>query len=547
MKINSLISEESERKLLLEKSHLISDALKQMKPKKRDALYDTVSDMYLNGPQELSEHLALLIRSFLRHGQIPEVLISCVLRPLVKNKFDDITESTNYRAIAGGCLILKLIDQIFLILEGSKLNFDQLQFAYQKNNSTTMCSWMVTSVIEHYLNDGSRVFGASMDMSKAFDMVDWNFLFSDLLKRRVDPMFLRLMIYIYEHQKCSVKWGESNSSSFGVKNGVRQGGVSSAVLFGVYINDLIVELRSSKLGCTIFGEYCGVFVFADDLFLLSASRNGLQCMVNLCNKFVQRRNLKFWTNRNPLKSKTKCIVFDKKIRCEPLKIKLNGDLLPWVHEVTHLGCTLESDNKMKKDMIIKRCIFNNRVNSLLQEFNTSSPAVLMKCVGSYTTSFVGSQIWDLNSDGCNKLYRSWNVLIRNVYRLDRRTHRCLIEPISKALHLKTSLCSRFLKFALKILDSDKFIVRFLGKLTVEDLRTTFGRNMRNISNACNVSQDKLSPAIVKTHMKYFDAQFEDKWKISICDELFGVKNNETVLEGLTSEEIEYMFHYVCIN
>ena len=125
-------------------------------------------------------------------------------------------------------------------------------------------------------------------MSKAFDIVNWSILFSDLLKRNVDPIFLRLMAYTYESQLCSVQWGEAKSSSFTVQNGVRQGGVSSAILFGVYINDLIEELRKSKVGCTLFGEYLGVFVFADDVILLSASRNGLQFMVDVCNKFVRR-------------------------------------------------------------------------------------------------------------------------------------------------------------------------------------------------------------------------------------------------------------------
>ena len=39
-----------------------------------------------------------------------------------------------------------------------------------------------------------------MDMSKAFDMVEWSELFQTLLKRNVDPLFLRLILFIYQHQ-----------------------------------------------------------------------------------------------------------------------------------------------------------------------------------------------------------------------------------------------------------------------------------------------------------------------------------------------------------
>ena len=56
-------------------------------------------------------------------------ILLCTLLPLVKDKFGDITRSTNYRAIAGGCLMLKLLDIVILILEGDKLTFSELQFS----------------------------------------------------------------------------------------------------------------------------------------------------------------------------------------------------------------------------------------------------------------------------------------------------------------------------------------------------------------------------------------------------------------------------------
>ena len=75
------------------------------------------------------------------------------------------------------------------------------------------------------------VFGCAMDLSKAFDMVDWTELFSSLRDRQVDPLFLRLLLFVYMHQQCDVKWNNARSVKFMVKNGVRQGAVSSPVLF----------------------------------------------------------------------------------------------------------------------------------------------------------------------------------------------------------------------------------------------------------------------------------------------------------------------------
>ena len=268
----------------------------------------------------------------------------------MKDNLGDITLSSNYRAIAGGCLLLKLIDLVILTLEGEKLSFDEMQFAYQAKASTTMCSWTVTSVVDHVIPGGMPVYGAAMDMSKALDMVEWAALFRTLMERQVGHIFLRLILFIYGNQQCDVRWCGKYSERFSVKNGVRQGGVSSGIFFAVYIDKLLSNLRESGHGCHINGVFFGAMIFADDIFLLSASRSGLQALVNLCQEFVSSRNLKFGTNSDPEKSKTKCIVFAKKVKpnFKPLNILLNGDTLPWVTQVKHLGHTLQSDNSMKK-------------------------------------------------------------------------------------------------------------------------------------------------------------------------------------------------------
>ena len=72
---------------------------------------------------------------------------------------------------------MKLVDLVILLLEGERLSCDTLQFGYQANSSTTMCTWTVTSIIDHYNRNGRPVYGCAMDMSKAFDMVEWGKLF----------------------------------------------------------------------------------------------------------------------------------------------------------------------------------------------------------------------------------------------------------------------------------------------------------------------------------------------------------------------------------
>ena len=204
-RINSSINFDSR---LLDKidEKLILNSLKKLKSSKRDAIFDTISDCYINGPPALVHSLCQLVRSFVSHGYMPIFTLVCTLQPLVKDNFGDITASNNYRAIAGGCLLLKLVDIVILALEGDKLKFSELQFAYQAETSTTVCSWAVTSVINYFNNRGAAVYGAAMDMSKAFDMVEWAELFTTLLDRKINSLLLRLMLFIYRNQSCTVKW-----------------------------------------------------------------------------------------------------------------------------------------------------------------------------------------------------------------------------------------------------------------------------------------------------------------------------------------------------
>ena len=138
------------------------------------------------------------------------------------------------------------------------------------------------------------------------------------------------------------------------------------------------------MGCTIGSFYYGVQVYADDIILLCPSRLGLQAMIKICEKFATENNLKFSTNVDPVKSKTKCIHFSKQ-NIELAKITLNGDQLPWVDSAKHVGNVLERNNSFSKDLAMKRGDCIGRLHSILQEFHFANPLVKMQLFRIYTT------------------------------------------------------------------------------------------------------------------------------------------------------------------
>ena len=326
---------QSQKQLDRVNEETILEALKILKINKHDELFTIASDCLVNGPPELVTHLTTLIKLFLSHGSVPLFLILCTLMPLVKDNLADITASENYRAIAGGSLLLKLLDIVILLLEGDTLGFDQMQFAYQAKASTTMCSWTATAVIEHFNRNGSAVYGAAMDMSKAFDLVEWSDLFQTLMSRNMEPIFLRLMLFIYKNQKCDVKWCEQHSVRISVTNGVRQGSVSSAMLFTF----------RGWIGCQIDGVLFGTVDFADD---------EMTCCCQPENQISHKPSV------SSVSERMTALISNL---CSSMVISLMGQ------QVKHLGILLQSDNSMSVDIAQKRGKYIGKVNSLFQEFH----------------------------------------------------------------------------------------------------------------------------------------------------------------------------------
>ena len=231
--------------------------------------------------------------------------------PLLKGALKDDTNSKNYRAIAISSLLLKILDNVILILYGDLLQSDILQFGYKKNTSGTQCSWMVLEVVSHYFRHNTTVKAAWLDCTKAFDTCVFSTLFTKVLDRGVPAIIVRGLLRIYRTQRCWVKWsaGQSVSHVFGISNGTRQGSCVSPCIFAVYLDGLLRELRDSGVGCHVGDVFVGVGAFADDLVLLAPSRDGLQQLLNITEDYARRHNLTFSVDDNPAKSKTKAMFF----------------------------------------------------------------------------------------------------------------------------------------------------------------------------------------------------------------------------------------------
>ena len=80
------------------------------------------------------------MRPYLIHGHISDFLLISSLLPIIKDKLGDTSVSSNYRSITISSLVMKLFDWVIILLFGDHLELHDLQFSYQANVSTSMCT-----------------------------------------------------------------------------------------------------------------------------------------------------------------------------------------------------------------------------------------------------------------------------------------------------------------------------------------------------------------------------------------------------------------------
>ena len=168
----------------------------------------------------------------------------------------------------------------------------------------------------------------------------------------------------------------------------------------------------------------------------------------------------------------------------------------------------------------KRGRFIGKIHSLRQEFGNVDPMVYMALVSVYLSSFYGSNLWDLNGAGSQRLYATWNIMVRMTFNIPRESHRYLIQPISGQKHLKVQLLKRFKNFVKILNGCNKPHLRYLAQLQENDMRSTYGRNCRNLCNDANVN----TPEEVNIeNISYIHLSPEESWRVPFLKELLEVK------------------------
>ena len=228
----------------------------------------------------------------------------------------------------------------------------------------------------------------------------------------------------------------------------------------------------------------------------------------------------------------------------PSPILFNDLNLPWWEECwPHLGHLFNKDQLPHHDLLKKKSQFIGKLHSFRQEFGNLDPIVYTKLVSIYLSSFYGSNLWDLYDDISEKLFKTWNSMIRMNFKIPRETHRYFVGPISESSHLKVKLVKNFINFATNLSRCDKPHINYLQHIQKCDFRSVFGRNYQNI---CAEAGSEQIETVILSDIEYCAVPAEEEYRISLVSELLEMRAGRLETE-LTADEINTMINLLCID
>ena len=214
--------------------------------------------------------------------EFPEVWSRGLIFPLYKGGPEEGKLDTNkYRGIT----LLSVIGKIYTMILNDRLSewaesngiFVDEQAGFRKSRSTTDQLFILLEIIRS--RRPAPTFVAFLDVAKAYDRVYRNGLWYKIWKLGLKGKIWRVLKNIYKKVESSVLLGERRTEWFTIEVGLRQGCILSPILFLLFINDLKMVVDKLNRGVFVGDRKVSILFFADDIAILSESKEDLEFML----------------------------------------------------------------------------------------------------------------------------------------------------------------------------------------------------------------------------------------------------------------------------
>jgi hypothetical protein len=342
-------------------AELVENVINDMKRGKAPDLDGLSIEHLINCHPILPCILARFFNLIIRAGYVPAQFGLSYTVPLLKGSLNSRSKNLtcdDFRGISISPVLSKIFEHCILNRFRSFFHTSDQQFGFKKTVGCSHAIYIVRSVVDHYVSNGSTVNLCALDVSKAFDKMNHCGVFVKLMKRGLPVNLLSVLEDWFGKCFTCVKWNTVHSDMFKLNCGVRQGGVLSPYLFSVYIDDIIETVAKQQIGCVYRSFVVSIILYADDILLLAPSIDSLQKLVNLCQLELSTLDLAINVK------KSVCIRIGPRFNAPCCSITtVDGAILQWVDTVRYLGVYIVRSRTFK-------CCLNNAKQSFYRAFNS---------------------------------------------------------------------------------------------------------------------------------------------------------------------------------
>lgn len=243
--------------------------------------------------KKFSSQLAPLLLEMFNHSfdqkHLPQTLTEASISLLLKPGKDP-NDCGSYRPISllnvDVKILAKLIASRLENVTTTIISTEQTGFIKGRQSFTNIRTLL--NVIHSPASRETPEVVVSMDSEKAFDRVEFTYLFTVLEKFGFGSNFISWIRLLYTSPKASVTTNKISSKLFSLSRGTRQGCPLSPLLFAIAIEPLSIKFRTTPYisGIRRFGTEHKISLYADDLLLyISDPVSCIPKIVNILNDF----------------------------------------------------------------------------------------------------------------------------------------------------------------------------------------------------------------------------------------------------------------------
>ena len=260
--------------------------LKSLKSGK-SAGWDSIPNEFLiHSPGSLADWLLVLFNSIKTSGVMPAGWNKGRITLIHKSGLRE--HLTNYRPIT----VIISLSGLFSKLLNSRLSevvevhnlLGEVQNGFRRERSMTDNSFILDSILMKAKAKKQKLHLCYLDISKAYDSVNRQILWSRLIAMGFGSSFLGCLKALYAGDSVDTVINGISTRPVYLRRGLRQGCSLSPLLFALYISDIGSDLTRSQEGFSLGGVTFSGLLFADDIVLISRTFCGLESLVTMVKR-----------------------------------------------------------------------------------------------------------------------------------------------------------------------------------------------------------------------------------------------------------------------